>query len=122
LEGPTPGLARYLAHAGAEATWERFRRNQDHRHKLVEALVSRFRSFIDYVLTVSGLQGSQAETLDRSENVVSRFGSTKRLGLRIDGGDVVLDSRFEFLGAAMHATPKLFFGQQGKETLHLIQP
>jgi hypothetical protein len=33
--------------------------------------VFRFRSFIDYALTVSALQGSQAETLDRSENIVS---------------------------------------------------
>ena len=70
--------------------------------------VFRFRSFIDYALTVSALQGSQAETLDRSENVVSRFGPAKRPGFRIDASDVVLDSRFEFLGAAMHATPKLF--------------
>ena len=38
LDGPTPGLARYLARAGANATWARFRRNQDDRRELFETL------------------------------------------------------------------------------------
>ena len=39
LDAPTPGLARYLANAGPEASWQGFRRrNPGRSHELVEAL------------------------------------------------------------------------------------
>ena len=73
-------------------------------------------------LTTFVVYSAQAETLDRSQNVVRRLGLAKRLRVGIDSGNVVRNGCFEFLGAAMHATPKLLVGRQGKETLRLIQP
>ena len=38
LEGPTCGLAQYLAHAGARASWQGFRRDPKRRSELIDVL------------------------------------------------------------------------------------
>ena len=92
LEGPTPGPARYLAHAGAEATWERFRRNQDHRHELAEALAYLQRRLcgyceinlregdrqIEHVIPRSDPKHGVARALDPANLIVCCLGGTRK--------------------------------------------
>jgi len=91
LDGPTPGLARYLAHAGANATWERFRRNQDRRHELYEALTDLQHGLcgyceidlreddrqVEHVIARNQPQEGAARALDPANLILCCLGGTK---------------------------------------------
>ena len=85
LEKPTPGLARYLARAGAEASWRGFRRRSpDRSRELVDALTRLQHGLcgyceidlreedcqIEHVIPRSGPQDGAARALD-STNMIA---------------------------------------------------
>ena len=91
LDGPTPGLDRYFARAGADATWERFRRNQDYRRELFEALTDLQHGLcgyceidlreddrqIEHVIPRNEPQEGTARALDPANLIACCLGGTK---------------------------------------------
>ncbi len=65
---------------------------------------------------------SAAEALDRCEDVVGRFGPSKRFWIGIAGFDVGVNRGFQLGCRSMHATFDLLFRQEREETLDLIDP
>ena len=49
-------------------------------------------------------------------------GPSERLGIVVDGGDVVADCLFELAGRAVHSAAGLLLGQLGKKPLDLVDP
>ena len=91
LDGPTPGLDRYLARAGGDATWERFRRNRSYRRELFEALTDLQHGLcgyceidlreddrqIEHVIPRNEPQEGTARALDPSNLIACCLGGTK---------------------------------------------
>src|ERR1700730_11552882 len=54
--------------------------------------------------------------------MVGGLGPSERLGIVVDGLDVVPDCLFELPGRMVHAAANLLFGELGKEPLDLVDP
>lgn len=57
-----------------------------------------------------------------SQNFIDGLRPHEGLGLLVGVSNVGPERVPERLGATMHPAPKLFLGEQGKPTLHQIQP
>jgi hypothetical protein len=68
------------------------------------------------------LLGSDAEALDRGEDVIGELGPAEGLGVGVVGVDEGADGGFELGGGTVDAAPDLFVGQEGEEALDLIDP
>ena len=91
LDVPTPGLVRYLVRAGTNATWARFRRNQDDRRELFEALTDLQHGLcgyceidlreddrqIEHVIPQNEPQEGAARALDPTNLLVCCLGGTR---------------------------------------------
>src|SRR6266542_2839392 len=63
-----------------------------------------------------------AETLDRGQDIIGRFGPTERLWIGVVVFDECGDRTFESNNTAVDATSDLAFGQERKEPLDLVEP
>jgi hypothetical protein len=73
-------------------------------------------------LVVGGIEGAQAEALDRGEDVVSGLCPSEGFGVCIGDGDIAFDCRLEICGRTMDATADLSAGEMGEEAFNLIDP
>src|SRR5437660_10686023 len=62
------------------------------------------------------------KTFNARQDLIRRLGPPERLRALIRDVDVATDGRLQFPGAAVDATPKLFFGDGGEPALHQIHP
>src|SRR5262249_62319304 len=65
---------------------------------------------------------SAAEALDRSQDVVGRFGPLERSGSRIASVDEGVDGRLQFCDRLMRSSLDLLLGEEREEPLDLIDP